>query len=526
MKRHPKYLKVKRLKYAILAAAMLLTCALAGCGNGGNNGGGGNAGGSGGGSRVQKDTLIVAKNEDVASLDPSLAINQKSFTVYGQIFEGLVRLDPETGEVVPCLATQWEQLDETTWHFTLREGVKFHDGNTMTSADVVCSFERIMTGIASSYVDYIESVEADGDYAVTMHIKMPYAQIIQALTYPAAVVVSKAAVEQYGEDFAQHPVGTGPYAFDSRMIADSITLKAFGDYWGEKAKTENLIFKVIPEGTQRTIMLENGEVDIICDVLSNDAVRVDEAPNLTLIHETGYKYYGLYFKCDSQGPTSNKLVRQAMEYAIDKQAMVDAAMSGYGQVGSLYSTPPTAGYNASKDRGNLYNPDTAKDLLAQAGYPNGFDLDVYVRTGQPYEELATIFQDQMKAININVNLISLDSNAIDEMVYSGQEVPIRFSFYNNICGDVDFIMQKLLPDTYGQIYFNDKMNDLISRARAETDVAKRQLVYDEFYDLMAEDVPQVAFFYEEILMGLNSNVEGFHLNPLGAHQYASVAVYQ
>ena len=87
-------------------------------------------------------------------------------------------------------------------------------------------------------------------------------------------------------------------------------------------------------------------------------------------------------------------------------------------------------------------------------------------------------------------------------------------------------MQKLLPDTYGQIYFNDKMNDLISRARAETDVAKRQLVYDEFYDLMAEDVPQVAFFYEEILMGLNSNVEGFHLNPLGAHQYASVAVYQ
>lgn len=523
MKRQPKRLKAERLRYAVLAAVMLLACALAGCGSSPGAAGGS---GSGNGGRVQKDTLIVAKNEDVTSLDPSLAFNLKSHSVYCQMFEGLVRLDPATGEVAPCLATSWEQLDATTWRFTLREGVKFHDGNTMTSADVVCSFERIMEGMTSTYVDYIESVEPDGDYAIIMHLKMPYSQLIQALTYPCAVVVSKAAVEQYGEEFAQHPVGTGPYAFVSHMVADSVTMKAFDGYWGEKAKTENLILKIIPEGTQRTIMLENGEVDIICDVLANDAVRVDEAQNLTLVHQTGYKYYGLYFKCDSQGPVSNKLVRQAIERAIDKQIMVDAAMSGYGQVGSLYCTPPTAGYSEAKEQGSLYDLEAAKDLMNQAGYPDGFDLDVYVRTGQPYEELATIFQDQMKAININVKLISLDSNTIDEMVYSGQEVPIRFSFYNNICGDVDFIMQKLLPSTYGQVYFNDKMDDLITRARAETDAAKRQAVYDEFYDLMAEDLPQIAFFYEEILMGLNNNVEGFQLNPLGDHQYAGVAVYQ
>ena len=508
----------------VLTAVMLLSGLLAGCGN--------NTSSNGGETKdpaelTQKDTLIVAKSEDITSLDPAEAINQKSFSIYCQIFEGLVRYNSETGEVDPCLATEWEQVDDTTWHFTLREGVKFHDGNEMTSEDVVFSFQRIMdSGIASSYVDYIDSVEADGDYAITMHLKMPYAQVIQALTYPAAVVVSKAAAEADGDKFGQSPVGTGPYVFKERMAADSITMEAFADYWGEKAKTQNLIFKVIPEGSQRTIMLENGEADIVCDVLPNDASRVEEASNLTLINETGYKYYAMYFKCDSSTPVGDKLVRQAIEYAIDKQSIVDAVMSGYAQVGSLLTTPPTVGYNAEKDRGNLYDVEKAKELLAEAGYADGFELEVYVRSGQIYEEIATIIQDQLSEVGITVKQNVLESNKIDEMVYSGEEVPVRLSFYNNICGDTDFIMQKLLPTTYGQVYFNDEMVDLITRARAETDATARQAIYDEFHDLMAEDVPQISLFYEEILMGMQSTTTGFLLNPLGAHQYASVAVYE
>ena len=508
----------------LLAAVMLLACGLAGCGNNSGNGNGGNTDPS---QLTQKDTLVVAKNEDISSLDPAEAINQKSFSVYCQIYEGLVRYNPETGTVDPCLATEWEQLDDTTWHFTLREGVPFHDGGTMTSEDVVYSFERIMnSGVASTYVEYLESVEADGDYGVIFHLKMPYAQIIQALTYPAAVVLSKAAVEAAGDGYAQNPVGTGPYRFVEHMVADSITMEAFEDYWGEPAKTKNLIFRVIPEGSQRTIMLENGEADIICDVLPNDASRVAEDSNLTLINETGYKYYAAYFKCDSSTPVGNKLVRQAIEYAIDKQSIVDAVMAGYAEVGSLLTTPPTVGYNAEKERGNLYDVEKAKELLAQAGYAEGFDLEVYVRSGQIYEEIATILQDQLSEVGINVNQNIMESNAIDELFYGGDEVPIRLSFYNNICGDADFIMQKLLPDAYGQVYFNDEMTDITNRARAEADPEARQAVYDEFHDLMAEDVPQIALFYEEILMGLQATTEGFQLNPLGAHQYASVTVYE
>lgn len=518
---------------SMVLAAVTAGCILAGCGSQTGGTQSSQSTGSAAASsdqtaqRKQKDTLVVAKSEDVSSLDPAQIVNQKSFTVYDQIFEGLVKLNPETKEVEPCLATEWEQIDDLNWHFTLRQGVKFHDGSEMKAEDVVYSFERIMnSGVVSSYVDYIDKIVADGDYAVTMTIKMPYAQIIQALTYPAAVVVSKAAAEASGDAFGQNPIGTGPYAFSERFEADSITLVGFDDYWGEKAKTKNLIFKVIPEGSQRTIMLENGEADIICDVPSNDASRIGSDDNLKLYNETGNKYYAIYFKADSKTPAGDKRIRQAVEYAIDKQALADAVFAGYAQVGSLLCTPATAGYNAAKDRGNVYDTAKAKELMSEAGYPDGFDIDIYVRTGQVYEEIATIIQAQLAEVGINANIILLESTKITEKLYGGEEVPMNIGFYNNICGDTDFIMQKLLPATYGQNYFNDEMIDLINRSRAETDPAKRQAVYDEFFDLMAEDMPQLSLLYEQILVGTSKNVEGFYINPLGAHQYSTVVVYE
>ena len=180
-----------------------------------------------------KDTLVVAVAEDATSLDPQAIVNQKSFSVYCNIYENLVRYNAETQEVEPCLATEWEQVDDVTYHFKLREGVKFHDGNTMTAEDVIFSFKRAKeSGVVSTYLSFIDSVEADGDYAVTMHISAPYAQIYQSLSNPSAVVVSKAAVEKYGDDFSKNPVGTGAYKFVEWKPADSIVLTAFEDYWG------------------------------------------------------------------------------------------------------------------------------------------------------------------------------------------------------------------------------------------------------------------------------------------------------
>ena len=476
--------------------------------------------------RVAKDTLVVARNEDIASLDPSLAMNQRSFTVFSQIYEGLIKWNPETETVEPNLAKSWEQLDDVTWRFELRDDVTFHDGNHMTSEDVKFSFDRLQLTLTSSYVDYIEEITPDGDYGVIFKLKMPYSSFINALQYPCAVVVSKAAVEKYGDSYADHPVGTGPYMFVSKMAADNITLKRFDEYWNEPAKTENLIFKIIPEGSQRTIMLENGEVDIACDILTNDAVRVEEDPNLNLVAKSGNKYYALYLSASSASATSNKLVRQAIAYAIDKDLLVSAVMNGYGTPGSELCTPTVAGYNPAKERGNIYDPEKAKALLAEAGYENGVTIDAYIRSGQPYEELATVIQGMLKDVGITINMNIMDNNKITQLQEEGEDLPIDIGFYNNICGDMDFIMQKLLPTTHNQTYFNDYVLELITAARSYTELSDRQKVYDKFHDLMAEDVPHCPLFYEVMLIGLNKNVEGFHVNPLGAHQYSTVVVYE
>lgn len=142
------------------------------------------------------------------------------------------------------------------------------------------------------------------------------------------------------------------------------------------------------------------------------------------------------------------------------------------------------------------------------------------------KRLLLLIQAQLAEVGINININLLESAKIDEKFYGGEEIPIRLSFYNNICADTDFIMQKLLPTTYGQVYFNDDMVDLINRSRAETDDTKRQAIYDEFHDLMADDMPQLSLFYEQILVGTSNMVEGFSINPLGAHQYCHVVVYE
>ncbi|MCI8576139.1 MAG: ABC transporter substrate-binding protein [Lachnospiraceae bacterium] len=475
-----------------------------------------------------KDTLVVAVAEDATSLDPQAIVNQKSFSVYCNIYENLVRYNAETQEVEPCLATEWEQVDDVTYHFKLREGVKFHDGNTMTAEDVIFSFKRAKeSGVVSTYLSFIDSVEADGDYAVTMHISAPYAQIYQSLSNPSAVVVSKAAVEKYGDDFSKNPVGTGAYKFVEWKPADSIVLTAFEDYWGEPAGTKNVEIKVIPEGAQRTIMLENGEVDIASAILLNDAARIEENEGLDMLHETGYKSSLIYFKTDSEKwPIGNKLVRQAFQYAINKQEIVDSVIYGYGQVGSLYATPLTAGYNAEKDNLYSYDPQKAKDLLAEAGYPDGFEMDFYCETSQTYEEIATILQAQLAEVGIKLNVTTMESNTINERFYSGEEIPNRMGFYNNLCGDVESLMQKLVPDAYGQVYFNDEIEALMMESRSKTDPAERQDVYDKFWDIMNDDVPWITLYYEDMMFGINKKVEGFKLNPVGANQYKNVTVYE
>ncbi|MEG0963364.1 MAG: ABC transporter substrate-binding protein [Lachnospiraceae bacterium] len=522
--------KTGKLVSLVLAVAMTATL-LAGCG-GGNSGEttdtGAKGDGNESGAAVEsggklKDTIVFAQSADVTSLDPHAIVNMRSFDVYGNIFEGLVDLD-EKNQIVPALAESWERIDDKAMRFKLRQGVKFHDGSTMTAEDVKYSFERMINSkIVSTYVGFLESVEIEDENTVILHCSEPYSQMLITLTIPCCAIVPKAIVEADEEGFGKKPIGTGPYKFTEWKESESVTMQAFNDYWGEPAKTTNLIMKVVPEGSPRTIMLETGEIDVAYDVLANDASRIEEDKNLELMHQVGQKFSVIYFKADSKSPVGNPKVRQAIQYAVNKEELLQAIKAGYGQLGQLYATPNTVGYDAAKD-GSEYNQEKAKQLLTEAGYPNGFDLSIYTTEGQSYVETAQILQAQLQEVGINSTITTLEQNTLNQKVYDGEDIQMRINFYNNLAGDMDFVMSKLVTSAYGQTYFNDEVDKLQLKARAEFDDTKKNAVYGEFLDLMAQDMPWMTLYYEENLVGVSNKIQNFTMSNIGAYKYKNVTI--
>ena len=222
----------------VLAAAMALS--LAACG-----GKQGNNGADSGTADGYKTTLTWAQGADVTSLDPHQGKETPAVQVNTQIFDTLVTVDPETNEVVPQIAESWEQTDDQTYVFKIREGIKFHDGSDLTAEDVKFSLDRARNSAAVSYiVNFIEEVTVDDDHTVTVKTTAPYAPTLRNLAIPFAAIVPKAVVEADENAFILNPVGSGPYKFVEWNQGDHVTLKAFDDYYAGKPETENLIMKI------------------------------------------------------------------------------------------------------------------------------------------------------------------------------------------------------------------------------------------------------------------------------------------
>lgn len=288
----------KRL-VALLMAVMLLVGTLTGCGssNGNSNQQDNPQDSSQGGSDTAvtdengevidttKDTITMTVDREPASLDPAVYVS--TYNAHDQIYEGLVTYDLD-GNIVPLLAESYEQVDDVTWTFKLREDVYFHNGEHMTSADVLYTFKRAMTfPQAANMLSNLdaESFAAPDEYTFTLKTKQPYAFTLNNLCELYLTIVNEKAIKDAGSDeaFGRNPVGTGPYKFVNWVAADSITLERFDDYWGEPAKIKNVVFKYIIEPTTRTIDLESGGSDINWVVANEDYERVANGDNTTVL---------------------------------------------------------------------------------------------------------------------------------------------------------------------------------------------------------------------------------------------------
>lgn len=506
----------------VLAAAMALSLAACG-GNQENNGsGGGTAGG-------YKNTLTWAQGADVTSLDPHQGKETPAVQVNTQIFDTLVTVDPETNEVVPQIAESWEQTDDQTYVFKIREGIKFHDGSDLTAEDVKFSLDRARNSAAVSYiVNFIEEVTVDDDHTVTVKTTAPYAPTLRNLAIPFAAIVPKAVVEADENAFIQNPVGSGPYKFVEWNHGDHVTLKAFDDYYAGKPETENLIMKVIPETSQRTIALETGEVDLAYDLAVNDIPKVNSDDKLTVYEIPSLTCWYVSMNMNKK-PFDNQKVREAMSMAIDRQTIIDTINAGSGQTADAIIAPAVFGYYSTGVK--EYNPTKAKELLAEAGYPNGFSTTLWVNDNQSRIEMCQAMQAMLLEVGVQCNLEVLEFGSFISRTTAGDH-DLAYFGWTTSSGDADYSYYSLEHSTQqgaaGNRSFlaDPDVDKLIEEARSNTNEEERKELYKELAIKLDEINNNIPVYYSSINVGANKKVEGFVMDANGYHSLEKVKVAQ
>lgn len=273
----------------ILLVVALVTTLFVGCGSNDQAG-------------EEKMTLTVATPADAKSMDPHLTNDLPSNNIFINMYENLLTLD-ENGELVGQLAEKWEKVDDLSYRFYLKKGVKFHNGEELKASDVKFSFLRAMNIEGSAVSHVVGEIDPDGfviedDYTIIIKLKKPFTVFLTYLTHvPGGTILNEKAVSEAGEDYAQNPVGTGPYMFKEWAKGDRLTLQRFDDHQFVKPVYKEVVFRAIPEETSRTIELEAGNVDIIYGVSADDISRIEENPNLKMARSTNLNTQYMGFNC-------------------------------------------------------------------------------------------------------------------------------------------------------------------------------------------------------------------------------------
>jgi len=437
------------------------------------------------------------------TLDPHRSGGASARTVKNTVYEGLVGYNKE-GNIVSRLAKSWEFEKPTIVYFVLKEGVQYHNGNSLTTEDVKYSIERITNpetsaNLASSLAN-IEKVEIINDYEFKLHLQEPFAPLISVLAAPEAAIVDKGWMES-SPSLNQEMMGTGPFKFESREPGVEIIVVKNEDYREEELPyLDGINFKVFQDDDSRVFALESGQLDLIEYVPWKDMNRIVNDAALTLDVTTG-PFMCLKFNVDRE-PFDDPRVRRAISYAIKRQPIIDAAFEGRGQPlwGGVISSSSWA-YNEDLSDYFEYNPEKAKELIAEAGYPDGFSATLLsTSTYEMHSTTAEVVQAQLLQIGLDIEL-----NLVPWPERVQQRSDWNFDFsVDGLAGDYidpDFYFNYMYGE--GPRYarapnFNDsRVNELLLEGRSTVDQEKRKEIYHELEERLLELSPWVFLNWRE-----------------------------
>lgn len=474
-----------------------------------------------------KDTIVFGTGADVTSLDPHIGKESSAVVVTNHIYDTLVDIDLDTGTIIPQIAESWEVISPTEYRFHIRKGLKFHNGEDLTAEDVKFSLDRAIASAAVAYiVDFIDTVTVEDDYTVFITLDAPYAPCLRNLAVPFAAIVPKDYVSANPDILKTAPVGSGPYKFVSWTQNDSVTMVANEDYYAGAPLTKNIIMKVIPEASQRTIALQTGEIDIAYDLTTNDMKIVRGDKNLIALEQPSLTCYYITLN-QRKKPFDDKRVRQAINYAIDRQLLIDTVNNGAGTPADNIIAPAVFGY--ANVGAYEYNPEKAKALLAEAGYPNGFKCTLWVNNNQARVEMCQAVQAMLKDIGIDCSVEILEFGAFIQRTSAGEHDMGYFGWFT-ATKDGDYTFYSLEHSSQqgpagNRSFMNDPVVDkLVETGRQTTDEQTRLDAYAKLAEVLKDEANNVTIMYDTMRVGTTNKVQGFMLDPIGYHKLQGVQI--
>ena len=476
------------------------------------------------------NTLVMIIESSPTNLDPRVGIDAQSERIDELLFDSLVRRD-EHFELKPWLAQSWEIPDPLTYVFHLRQGVRFHNGEPLTSCDVKWTLDSLLTGnIRSSKVaayNKIDHIDAPDDYTLTIHLKEPMASLLWNLSDGAIGIVPYGS----GEEFNKNPIGSGPFHFVSAQQDKEVVIERNPSYWDTPAKLERVEFKVIPDATTRALELRKHSGDIAINSLTADTVLVlRNDPGLAVMQAPGTIY--AYIALNLRDPILKDVrVRRAMAYAINVQPILHFLLRDQAQPAYSILPPEHWAYDADVSR-FPFDPQQGRQILDDAGYraKDGIRFHIVMKssTDESTRLMAAVLQQQLREVGIALDIRTYEFATFFSDITKGayQMYSMRWIGGNQDPDIFEYVFDSnsFPPKRANRTFYsNARVDELIREGRSTLDQQKRKVIYEEIQRIVAADLPYINLWYLDNVLVHTNRVRGIELNPAGNYDFLRTA---
>ncbi|MDY7224119.1 ABC transporter substrate-binding protein [Halalkalibacterium halodurans] len=493
---------------------------------------------------AEDQTLIFARGGDSVSLDYASVTDGESSRVTKQIFETLIEFERDSFEIGPGLAHSWDMSEDgLRYTFYLEEGVTFHDGTPFNAEAVKVNFERwadpdhpyAFVDEGYNYSVYgtqfggfkgdpghvIEEINVVNEYEIEFVLSEPLGSFLQNMGMSYFAMTSPAAFEEYGAAINENPVGTGPFKFVSWTRDDSIVLEKNEEYWKEGLpKLDKIIFQVIPDNSARLTALRSGQIDIMDGLNPDDVAQVEGDDSIVLFERATNNIGYLGFHVEKE-PFDDPLVRQAINHAIDKDSLITALYNRLAEPAKNPVPPGYLGYNEAIDP-YAYDPERARELLAEAGYEDGFEFELWTMpVARPYmpdpQRAAEAIQSNLADVGITAKIETRDWATYLEETEKGAHDMFMLG-WSGVNGDPDYFLSNLLhgdaiPGGNRSFYDEGDVNEILNQAKKTVDPNEREVLYFEALEMIHEDAVMVPLVHSIPVLAGSSRVVDYIPHP-------------